>query len=81
MREQRLVLQQVRLRLRELRVERTAIDLEQHRTLPYLVAFAKAHGDDLSVDACLHRDAGVRLDVADRVQRHRHALLNDLPGM
>ena len=75
--EQRAVLEEVRLRLLELRLQRAAIDFEQRVALVHFLAFPEMHGDDLPVDARLHGHRREGLDIADRAQPDRDALRDD----
>jgi hypothetical protein len=45
------------------RLERTRIDPEQDLALPYFLAFAELHLEDLAVDTGFHSDRRIGLDV------------------
>src|SRR5262249_15296833 len=52
-------------------------DLEENLAFPDFLAFLESDVHDLSVDARLHRDGGIRLDVADRLNPVGNELLRD----
>ncbi|KGD14632.1 secretion HlyD domain protein [Burkholderia pseudomallei] len=63
--ERRLVLLELRCRLVGGRLERAAIDLDEHVARAHLLAFAEPHMGDLAVDLASHGHVVLRRDGAD----------------